>query len=189
MIRGEIKTELHNDMNRLKTDAANAPDTMPVRAKLKWFNGPKGFGFVNPEEDPKIDAFLHVTTLQDAGLQILGEEALVECIIDHTDKGAQVRQIMKVIEPGILPEGVETHLAPKNKNLGKTEKMGGTVKWYKESEGFGFIVPDDGKKDVFVHKSVLDKLDLESLQAGQRVRITFRIVPKGRELVGLTFEN
>ena len=54
--------------------ASNEPESAPVKSRLKWFNSTKGFGFVVPIEDP-CDAFIHITTLQDAGIHELGEEA------------------------------------------------------------------------------------------------------------------
>ncbi|MFA5593186.1 MAG: cold-shock protein [Micavibrio sp.] len=60
--------------------------------------------------------------------------------------------------------------------------MEGTVKWYKPDKGFGFIIPQDGQKDVFVHKTCLDRHGLPILIPGQKVRMTVRTVAKGREV-------
>ena len=46
----------------------------------------------------------------------------------------------------------------------------GTVKWFNPARGFGFIQPDDGSKDVFVHISALERSELDGLNEGQKVR-------------------
>jgi CspA family cold shock protein len=45
----------------------------------------------------------------------------------------------------------------------------GTVKWFNATKGFGFIVPDDGGKDVFVHITAVQKAGLQGLQDNQKV--------------------
>ena len=45
----------------------------------------------------------------------------------------------------------------------------GTVKWFNAQKGFGFIQPDDGSKDVFVHISAVERAGLSSLNEGQKV--------------------
>ena len=45
----------------------------------------------------------------------------------------------------------------------------GTVKWFNAAKGFGFIQPDDGSKDAFVHISAVERAGLSSLAEGQRV--------------------
>lgn len=54
----------------------------------------------------------------------------------------------------------------------------GTVKWFNPSKGFGFIQPEDGGKDVFVHISALERAGIQSLKEGQRVE--FELAP-GRD--------
>ena len=54
----------------------------------------------------------------------------------------------------------------------------GTVKWFNPTKGFGFIQPDGGGKDVFVHISAVERAGMETLQEGQRV--DFQLVP-GRD--------
>ncbi len=61
------------------------------------------------------------------------------------------------------------------------DTISGTVKWFKPESGFGFIVADDGGKDVFIHKSVLRRCGLVELQAQQRVKFTVQTAQKGRE--------
>ena len=54
----------------------------------------------------------------------------------------------------------------------------GTVKWFNTQKGFGFIQPDDGGKDVFVHISAVQRAGLQTLNEGQKV--SFDIVPDAR---------
>jgi cold shock protein len=54
----------------------------------------------------------------------------------------------------------------------------GTVKFYNVNKGFGFIQPDDGGKDVFVHASALEKAGMRSLVEGQK--IAFEVQADGR---------
>ncbi len=154
----------------------------PVKARLKWFNGPKGFGFVNPADRENVDAFFHITTLQRAGVQAIGEGACLICDIEYGEKGAHVKEIIEVLDAGILPQGIAAS-AFTNTDIGQIHEMGGIVKWYKPEQGFGFVTPDDGMKDVFIHKSCLERHSISELQTGQRLVMTFRSVPKGREVV------
>ena len=54
----------------------------------------------------------------------------------------------------------------------------GTVKWFNATKGFGFIQPDDGGKDVFVHISAVERAGLYSLNEGQKV--TYDVVADRR---------
>jgi cold shock protein len=54
----------------------------------------------------------------------------------------------------------------------------GTVKWFNEQKGYGFVQPDDGSKDVFVHISAVEGAGLRTLKEGQKV--SFEIVTDKR---------
>jgi CspA family cold shock protein len=54
----------------------------------------------------------------------------------------------------------------------------GTVKWFNSQKGYGFIAPDDGGKDVFVHISAVDRAGLSGLRDGQK--ISFDVETDGR---------
>tara|TARA_R110002126_G_scaffold3263_1_gene18559 strand:- start:257964 stop:258599 length:636 start_codon:yes stop_codon:yes gene_type:complete len=149
-----------------------------IEVKLKWFNQPKGFGFVVPS-NKDVDAFLHITTLQKAEIQTIGEGALLICDIGYGAKGAMVRKVKELIDPGLMPGENSEELVQKSGFNG----MQGIVKWYKPDKGFGFIIPDDGQKDVFIHKTCLEKHDIDVLIPGQRIKMAVKDVPKGREAV------
>jgi cold shock protein len=51
----------------------------------------------------------------------------------------------------------------------------GTVKWFNATKGFGFIQPDDGSKDVFVHISAVERAGMQNLNEGQKV--SYDLVP------------
>ena len=55
----------------------------------------------------------------------------------------------------------------------------GTVKWFNDSKGFGFITPSDGSKDVFVHHSAIKADGYKSLKEGQKVTYDVERSPKG----------
>jgi CspA family cold shock protein len=64
--------------------------------------------------------------------------------------------------------------------LGTTDMQTGTVKFYNGQKGFGFIQPEDGSKDVFVHISALDRAGLGGLVEGQKVNYELETGRDGR---------
>ena len=56
----------------------------------------------------------------------------------------------------------------------------GTVKWFNAQKGYGFIQPEDGSKDVFVHISAVERAGLSSLNEGDRVEFELEIDRRGK---------
>lgn len=56
----------------------------------------------------------------------------------------------------------------------------GTVKWFDRTKGFGFIQPDDGGKDAFVHISAVERAGLEELRDGQAIRYELTVGRNGK---------
>ncbi|MDD3287794.1 MAG: cold shock domain-containing protein [Alphaproteobacteria bacterium] len=150
-----------------------------VEAIVKWFNPAKGFGFVAPV-DGSSDAFMHMSVLSRAGLQHIDEGVKLLVEIGDGQKGRQVLRIVQVL--GAAEGGRETGSgSSRPAPTGPAEEMVGTVKWFKNDKGFGFVTPDDGGKDVFVHRSVVMRAGLAELVSGQKLRMQVHTADKGRE--------
>jgi CspA family cold shock protein len=62
----------------------------------------------------------------------------------------------------------------------------GTVKWFNDAKGFGFITPEDGGKDLFAHFSEIKAGGFKSLAEGQRVQFTVKQGEKGPQAAEIT---
>ncbi len=65
----------------------------------------------------------------------------------------------------------------------------GTVKWFNKTKGFGFIAPEDGGKDVFVHISVLEACGLDTLHEDQKVTMETEMGQKGPQATKVAVEG
>ena len=61
----------------------------------------------------------------------------------------------------------------------------GTVKWFNEQKGYGFIQPENGSKDIFVHISAVERAGLRTLKEGQKVSFEVTAGPKGDQAVAI----
>lgn len=61
----------------------------------------------------------------------------------------------------------------------------GTVKWFNDSKGYGFITPDDGSKDCFVHHNAIQGEGFKSLKEGQKVKFETEQGAKGPQAVNV----
>ena len=175
--------------------AASGPE---VTATVKWFNPEKGFGFA-ALADGSGDVFLHVNTLQAAGRQTVSPGATLRIRVAASQKGRQVEQILSVDEStasqpeprrpsfgggqGRAPAGPRRQV-----DLSTAVEMLGTVKWYDPAKGFGFITPQDGGRDVFVHATALERAGLGPLQERQSVRMGVVQGAKGPEVGTISLE-
>jgi CspA family cold shock protein len=66
---------------------------------------------------------------------------------------------------------------------GPTYSVSGTVKWFDQVRGFGFVTPDDGGQDVFLHSSVLQRAGKQDVQQGEKVALDVKDGQRGRQAV------
>lgn len=163
------------------------PSGPSVSATVKWYNPEKGFGFVQLA-DGSGDAFLHVSVVERSGHGSVPPGATLEVRISPGPKGPQVTQIVTLDvstasqEPPRRPPPERP--AYHSGNRATAEQLG-MVKWYDARKRFGFIAPDQGGKDIFVHASALERAGIMDLAEGQRVAIDVAQGQKGLEAVGL----
>ena len=68
---------------------------------------------------------------------------------------------------------------------GPTYDIAGTVKWFDQVRGFGFVTPEDGGQDVFLHSSVLQRAGKQDVQQGEKVALEVRDGQRGRQAVNM----
>ena len=177
---------------------AAAPAGPETGAVVKWFNAEKGFGFVELENGGG-DAFLHVSVLSRAGYQTVSPGAQLRVLVSPGQKGPQIAEVNRVDESTATPQapgggggGAMSYgdrparpaaRAPVDASL--AVEMRGTVKWFNAEKGFGFVMPDGGGKDVFVHISALNRGGLSGLEPNQTVRMQVADGRRGPEAVSV----
>ena len=172
--------------------ASSAPE---AKATVKWYNPEKGFGFVEMA-DGSGDVFLHANSLQNAGFQSVTPGSILQVRVGQGQKGRQVDQVISVKEGDAPPPqarqgGFDRPRAPRpprQQASGPAVEMNGIVKWYNATKGFGFISPENGGKDVFVHATALEAAGLGPLQEGQAVRMSVVQGSKGPEVSAINVD-
>ncbi len=172
-----------------------------VDAVVKWFNGQKGFGFVELG-DGSGDAFLHVAVLQQSGRQSVLPGSKMRVATAQGPKGRQVARVITVDEStateaprrppregGAGGGSAGGGFSRGPRDLSSAVEMSGTVKWFNTEKGFGFIAPEGGGKDVFIHISVLGRSGITGLAEGQQVSMRVVETPKGREAVSISLSG
>ena len=175
---------------------SSGPET---EAKVKWFNAEKGFGFVELT-DGSGEAFLHIRAVEQAGHSALEPGTTLVVRTGQGQKGPQVVEVLSVDTSTATPEaprgarsggfssggprsfGSGSRPQGRSVDLSSAREGQGTVKWYNAEKGFGFITPDEGGKDLFIHRSVLERAGRSDLPEGSRVRVKIVQGQKGPEV-------
>ena len=158
-----------------------------LRAIVKWFLPIKGYGFLEPE-DGSADLFCHLSAVRESGHDTLPQGAAVICEIVQGDRGPQVSRVLSVEPPAVMT-GPANYARPRYtpRDYGRHDdalpkvdlEFQGTVKFFDPTRGFGFVIPDGGGREVFVHSSVLLRSGLSDLQPGERVNVRAGQAPRG----------
>jgi CspA family cold shock protein len=137
---------------RVRVTGEAAPDSLlGLLGTVVWYEPSKGYGFVAPDGGgPQI--FVHSSAIVTRG--VVSEGQRVAFLVGEGERGPQAE-----------------HLLPLASDVGRPaagDGADGTVSWYDEGKGFGFVTPDSGGGDVFVHARALGE-GLTSLFEGDRV--------------------
>ena len=106
---------------------------------VRWFDTDRGFGFIALGQDAE-DLYVHASEIiSDDAMKLLREGQVVEFEIGEGDRGPQARRVRVTADQAAgTPLGVL-----------------GTVAWYEPAKGYGFVSPDDGGAEVFLHSSAI----------------------------------
>jgi CspA family cold shock protein len=154
-----------------------------LEARVKWFNAGKGFGFVTPT-DGSPDAFLPMAVLRRAGYEEVRDGATILCEVGSGAKGPLVTAVLNIDD-----STASTSPGPGSgdrRTARPSSMIEGAVKWFELDKGYGFIAPDGGGRDVFVHITALRRSGLAGLDPGQRVRAEVIDGRKGLEAERIT---
>jgi CspA family cold shock protein len=178
---------------------------------VKWFNTAKGFGFIQPD-DGGADVFVHISALNQAGLDSLNEGDKVDYEMEQDRRSGKLAATTIVVTAQGTPQPRRSgggfgggdrggyggggdrggygggggyrgggYGGGRDRGFGGGGGGGarprgvvagsgsGEVKWFNPTKGFGFIKPEGGGQDIFVHISAVEQAGLSGLNEGQRV--------------------
>ena len=154
-------------------------ETTRLTGTIKWFNRNKGFGFI-VASDGGGDVFLPLAVLERSGFDQAPDGATVTFDCAQGAKGRAAVSVLAIDSSTAQP----SRQHPRDRggeSRGPAESLDGVVKWYDPARGFGFVVANDGGKDIFVHVTALRRSGIEVLMPGQQVRMMVSEAPRGRE--------
>jgi CspA family cold shock protein len=156
--------------------------------KVKWFNGTKGYGFVTL--DSGSDAFCHASALQAIGHSEVPQGTTIVCDLADSPRGLQVVNIHSVdlsTAEAAAPRGPRRDFGGGGgrgfRESGPSGPMvEGKIKFFNDQKGFGFVMPDSGSGDIYLHASALRRSGVQAVEPDQRIRYSTRQGIKGVEV-------
>ncbi len=155
---------------RVTGDVA-ADAALGVLGTVNWYEPAKGYGFLTPDNGAG-EIFVHSSAIVGGG--VLAEGQRVAFLVVDGEKGPQADHV--------LPLGADA--AGPGAAAARNDGADGTVTWYDAGKGFGFITPDSGEQDIFVHARSLHG-DLTELAEGDRVSYRASEGEKGLQAQGV----
>ena len=186
--------------DRGRSGGNRTPRGLVVQGTVARFDADRGFGFIVPE-----DVFVHVSAVTRGG--DLEEGDRVEFELVEGNRGLQAESVRLL--PSAPRRGGSDRPAPRERRDDRRDDRGGrdqrparpaagarggdaggsaegTVQWFNGEKGFGFITPDDGGDDVFVHFSEIEETGgYRELEEGQRVAFTRTSGARGTSATGV----
>ena len=181
-----------------------------AKGTVKWFNATKGYGFVTLESGG--DAFCHASALQPTGHAELPQGAAVVCDLANSERGLQVVTVHSVdlstaeAAPARKPRrdfGDRSGYGGDRGSYGGGDRFGGDdrfsghgyrdtagsgpmtegkIKFFNDQKGFGFVMPEGGGGDIYLHASALRRSGVQAVEPEQRIRFSTRQGNKGVEV-------
>ncbi|MGC8534666.1 MAG: cold-shock protein [Rhizomicrobium sp.] len=178
-----------------------------ARGTIKWFNATKGYGFITLERGG--DAFCHASALAAVGATDVPPGSTVVCDLQESPRGLQVVAVHSLdtstaeAQPPRKPRGPGGGDDDRGRRGGFGRDSGGfgrdsggfgrdsapsgamvdgRVKFFNDQKGFGFVVPENGGGDVYLHASALRRSGVAALTPEQRIRYSTRQGMKGVEV-------
>jgi len=133
-------------------------------------------------------------------VQTVSPGATLQVQVGQGQKGRQIDRVISVDESTATqagprrPQGAHgrapdtRHRQDRPVDLSAAVETLGTVKWYNPDKGFGFIAPQSGGKDVFIHARALERAGLAPLREGQSVRMSVVQGVKGPEVGAISID-
>ena len=172
-----------------------------ARGKVKWFNGTKGYGFITLDNGG--DAFCHASALQAAGHSDVQPGTTVICDLADSPRGMQVVTVHSVdVSTAEAPSRGPRREGGGGGGYGGGGGFGGggggfhhhrdsapsgpmvegKIKFFNDQKGFGFVMPDNGSGDIYLHASALRRSGVQQVEPDQRIRYSTRQGNKGVEV-------
>ena len=197
------------DSKKVFPENEHQDSTGPIEAEVKWYNSRKGFGFVLGPDGQ--DVFFHASALTESGIEPPDTGDKLVCEMGSDRQGRRLITRIMQLKKG---EGGGEARPPRREfgggggfgdrpprrdfgdrppprrefsrdESGPTYDIAGTVKWFDQVRGFGFVTPEDGGQDVFLHSSVLQRAGKQDVQQGEKVALEVRDGQRGRQAVNM----